>query len=419
MSHAADTRVPTTPEIVARIADLREQLGEEQAETEARRYHSESLHRALVESGVYRMLLPRLWGGFELSMGDFYTAVAEVARGCPSTGWCVCLAGSHVLTVSSIFSEAVQSEIFAPDGDFRCPARALPHGTATPTDDGWGVKGRWDYCSGAPYATHLLAAVRLPAEGDGAPPTGCAIIPRSQWTMQDDWGDQLGMKGSGSHSVEADAVLPEGYVLPVSIQDVHPGEHTVGYEIHGNPMYAGRTSGFYAGELTAVGIGAVRGALDEYAQSLRTRKTYWVPQVIRGEDAQYQQWYGRAQMLVDTAEGALIHMTRLYDRYCRDHVDGVEPFTVGKDTRLMAIAINASATCVEAMDLIIRTAGATSLKQGSRMERLWRDMSTFRTHLSQTMRESIETTAGAAQFVPDKGRVQFGVLEPRTRQGFA
>jgi 3-hydroxy-9,10-secoandrosta-1,3,5(10)-triene-9,17-dione monooxygenase len=261
--------------------------------------------------------------------------------------------------------------------------------------------------------------VRLPAETDGAQATGCAIIPRSQWRMQDDWGDQLGMKGSGSHSVEADGLLGVDYVLPVSIQDVHPGEHTVGYEIHGNPMYAGRTSGFYAGELTAVGIGTVRGALDEYAQSLRTRKTYWVPQVIRGEDAQYQQWYGHAQMLVDTAEGALMHMTRLYDRYCRDHVDGIEPFTVGKDTRLMAIAINASATCVQAMDLIIRTAGATSLKEGSRMERLWRDMSTFRTHLSQTMRESIETTAGAAQFMPDKGRVQFGVLEPRTREGFA
>src|ERR1700756_1080484 len=137
MSHAADTRVPTAAEVVARIAELREQLREEQAETEARRYHSESLHRALVESGVYRMLLPRMWGGFELSMGDFYTAVAEAARGCPSTGWCVCLAGSHVLTVSSIFSEAVQSEIFAPDGDFRCPARALPHGTATLTNDGW------------------------------------------------------------------------------------------------------------------------------------------------------------------------------------------------------------------------------------------------------------------------------------------
>jgi 3-hydroxy-9,10-secoandrosta-1,3,5(10)-triene-9,17-dione monooxygenase len=407
----AETR--TAGQVIERIIDLRAQLREEQSATEERTFHSQSLHEALVDSGVYKMVVPRRYGGYELPMGDFYRAIIEIARGCPSTGWCVCLAGSHGLTVASIFSEAVQDEIFADGGDFRCPARALPHGTATPTEDGgWAVKGRWDYCSGSPYATHFLAAVRLPvAEGEPAR-IGCALVPRAQFERQDDWGNQIGMKGSGSHSIEVDTVLPAEYVLPITMTDVHPGEHTVGYEIHGNPMYAGRTSGFYAGELTAVGIGVVRGALDEYAASLRARKTYWVPQVLRGEDPQYQQWYGHAQMLLDTAEGALMHMTHLYEQYCRDHVEGFQPFTTGMDTRLMSIALNASALCVDAMDLIIRTAGATSLAAGSPMERIWRDMSTFRSHVSQTMRESIESTAGAAEFV-DKGRVQFGVLEPR------
>jgi 3-hydroxy-9,10-secoandrosta-1,3,5(10)-triene-9,17-dione monooxygenase len=101
-------------------------------------------------------------------------------------------------------------------------------------------------------------------------------------------------------------------------------------------------------------------------------------------------------------------MTRLHAQYCRDHVDGVEPFTVGRDTRLMAIVLNASARCVDAMDLIIRTAGATALAAGSPLERRWRDMSTFRTHLSQTMRESVETTAGAAPFAA-RERAQFKV----------
>jgi 3-hydroxy-9,10-secoandrosta-1,3,5(10)-triene-9,17-dione monooxygenase len=394
-------------EIVARVTALRERLREEQAATEQRTFHSESLHEALVHTGVYRMLLPRRYGGHELPMGDFYRAITEVARGCASTGWCVCLAGSHVLTVASIFGEDVQEELFAADGDFRCPARALPHGEAVPTPDGgWVVKGRWDYCSGAPYATHFLAAVRMTHEG--VPRVGCAIVPRAQWTMQDDWGDQLGLKGSGSHSIEVDAVLPPGHVRPVSIQAVRPGEDTPGAALHGNPLYASPTSGFYSGELAAIGIGAVRGALDEYAEGLRTRRTYWVPQGLRAEDPQYQGWYGRAQMLVDTAEGALLHMTRLHAQYCREHVDGVAPFTVGRDTRLMAIVLNASARCVDAMDLIIRTAGATALAAGSPLERRWRDMSTFRTHLSQTMRESVETTAGAAPFAA-RERAQFKV----------
>ena len=114
--------------------------------------------------------------------------------------------------------------------------------------------------------------------------------------MQDDWGELPGMKGSGSHSIEVTPCCRTATCCR-SGTDIHPGEQTPGYEAHGNPMYAGRTSGFYAGELAAVGIGLVRGALDEYAQALRTRKTYWVPPVLRGEDPQYQQWYGHAQML--------------------------------------------------------------------------------------------------------------------------
>jgi len=46
------------------------------------------------------------------------------------------------------------------------------------------VKGRWDYCSGAPYATHALLAVKLMV--DGAWTVGCAIVPRAQWVMQDE-----------------------------------------------------------------------------------------------------------------------------------------------------------------------------------------------------------------------------------------
>jgi len=226
MSVAAQTQRPAASEIIARLRGMQEQLRDEQAETEARTYHSESLHRQLVDSGVYKMLLPLKFGGYELPMGDFLKAISETARGCPSTGWCVCLAGAHVLTVASIFNETVQSEVFGPDGDFRCPARAVPYAPAVPTDGGWSVEGRWDYCSGAPYATHLLAAVRMPADADDTSSIGCALIPRAQWTMQDDWGNQLGMKGSGSHSIVADAQLGADYVIPVSIQDVHPGEHT-------------------------------------------------------------------------------------------------------------------------------------------------------------------------------------------------
>ena len=42
------------------------------------------------------------------------------------------------------------------------------------------------------------------------------------------------------------------------------------------------------------------------------------------------------------------------------------------------------------------------------MQRLWRDMSTFRVHLAQTMREANEREAGAAHFVKVEHGLQSG-----------
>ena len=56
---------------------------------------------------------------------------------------------------------------------------------------------------------------------------------------------------------------------------------TPGVRIHGNPMYAGRTLAFFEGELAAIMIGAAKGALDEYEEILRTRKTQRPPIVTR------------------------------------------------------------------------------------------------------------------------------------------
>ena len=41
------------------------------------------------------------------------------------------------------------------------------------------------------------------------------VAPRSEWTMLDDWGHTLGLKGSGSNSIVFDGGrIPEYFALP-------------------------------------------------------------------------------------------------------------------------------------------------------------------------------------------------------------
>ena len=190
---------PTVAELVARADELRPRLVELQAETEERTYYSEEMHEVFLEAGFYDVLVPKRYGGLELDLGSFWRVVIALARGCPSTAWCMCLPAGHALQTGMLFEEEVQAELFG-DGLFLCPAVAAPAGSARRVDGGWELTSTHAYSSGAPYATHYMGQTFAAPEVEGgrAGKLLLFIAPRESWTMLDDWGDTLGLKGSGS-----------------------------------------------------------------------------------------------------------------------------------------------------------------------------------------------------------------------------
>jgi 3-hydroxy-9,10-secoandrosta-1,3,5(10)-triene-9,17-dione monooxygenase len=298
-------------EMIARAEALRPLLREEQEASEERGHYSEAIHEEFVKAGFYRVIQPRRFGGYEFDLPTFYRLATELSRGDPSTGWCFCLTAGHAMQLGSLFTEEAQAEAFGPNGDFLAPSRATPLGTAERVDGGWLINGTWDYCSGAPYATHFMPVAVFSGE-NGEQPAGpaYAVIPRSQWTMLDDWGGDvvLGLRGSGSNSIEVkDAVVPEHFVILENLLDLDVSEGTVGYRLHGNPMYAGRALGFFHGELLSIALGALRAALDEFEQIIRTRKTMFPPIVPRYEQHDYQRTLGLALGIADAVESIVIH----------------------------------------------------------------------------------------------------------------
>jgi 3-hydroxy-9,10-secoandrosta-1,3,5(10)-triene-9,17-dione monooxygenase len=355
---------------------MRAWLVERQAETEQLTYYPPATHDAFRDAGFYRMLVPRRYGGYECGLPTFWRVVIEVARGCPSSAWCLCLASGHALQVASLFDAEVQDELFG-DGDFLAAAVAAPAGTARRTDDGWVLNSTHPYSSGAPYSTHYVGQTFGPAGADGAPTMLLFVAPRSAWTMLDDWGATLGLKGSGSHSVRFDdAHLPARYVLENAwLLDIDPTNGTPGSELHGNPMYRGRWMSFFQGELASVMIGAAYGALDTYELLLRSRKTQRPPIVDRAEDPDYQRWFGLALGRVATAEAALIQCAEQWMELCRRSATEGIPFRREDDMRLNVVAREALTLAWNAMQgEIFRTAGTSAARNGERIERIFRDM---------------------------------------------
>ncbi len=391
----------TAREMVERAIMLRPRLRELQDETERLTRYPETIHREFLDRGFYRVLQPRRLGGYEFDVTTYYKLVVELARGCPSTGWCFALAAGHVLTVATFFSEPAQIELFGPAGDFRGPHRDIPTGTALRVDGGYVIDGVWPYCSGVPYATHALVTTYLTEQDDARPPAQrplvMAVVPRQQLTILDDWGAILGMRGSGSNSVRIEgARIPAHFVVAEPTPGFAPatadgaGSHTVtelaiGLQIHGSGMYAGRVIPFYWGELTSVMVGTAQAALDEYERILNSAQTVFTPKTLRRNHQDYLRALGKALGMTDAAEAILLGAGERYMELCRREVEQEIPFTKADETRLVAMKQQASRLAWEAIHMLFKYAGVRFTRDGERMQRYLRDAATYEAHMGSAI----------------------------------
>jgi len=325
--------------------------------------------------------------------------IIEVSRGCPSSGWCLSLNAAHALQLSALFGESVQRRAYGPDGDFRMAGRDTPMGTATPVDGGYVIDGTWNYCSGSPWSTWIFLGAKLAEPGVETDMTYSldsghqvlAIVEREKWELLDDWRDSLGLKGSGSHSVRIDRqFVPADQVVTVNMLDMAYPDDFAGAAINPNPMYSGRQTGFFGGELASIAVGTAKAALDEYERLIRGRMTTFAPHVIRASHPDFQITFGKAMGMIAAAEAIILQIGHEYMRLCRRQVEDGIAFEHEDDIRLDAMAIQAARLAWDATeDMLSRTAGSAPLADGQRMQRYLRDFLTYRGHQAASTYETM------------------------------
>ena len=386
LKKTASTMAPPEPgltadELIARAVALRGALREGQDAAEERGTYSPEMHQTFEKAGFYRTLQPKLYGGYEFDVPTFSRLIMEIGRGCPGSAWCLALGAGHALNVGSLFGERAQAEVFGAEGHFVAAARAVPSGTAKRADGGWRLDGVWDYCSGVPYSTHVMVGVRIAEEG--APPqAGVALVPRDQWTMLDNWGGYIGMRASGSNSVEMKgAWIPEHYLVKEDFFNPNLSQGTEGARLHGNPMYAGGTLGFFQTEISSIMVGVGYAALDEYESIVTVRKAFGPNALLQSQTPDYQRFYGIALGKVEAARHAVLGAAQEYMDIARLAVEGKRTYLRSDDLRLQAGMQQAAELSFDAVDMLFRAAATSaSAKNGTRMNRYFRDISMARTN---------------------------------------
>jgi 3-hydroxy-9,10-secoandrosta-1,3,5(10)-triene-9,17-dione monooxygenase len=375
----------TPDELVASATAMIPLLRQLQTDAANRGTYGPEVHRAFVEAGFYRVLQPRRYGGLEFDVPTFLQVIIEISRGDPGVGWCLALASGRMIAFCSHFPERAQREAFQHTGEFRCPYRGIPQGTAVPVEGGYVINGVWDFCSGAPYSTHFMgqAVVTQGTPDSTIPPERIVfVIPHTDYEILSDWGagSIIGMQASGSNSVAIDhRFVPTYFTVADWRESEHP-KGTTGTRLHGNPMYLGRTDAFHPAEIVSTVVGAARAALDEYEEVLRTRTSMTASAVPRYRDPDQQAALGKGLFLVDSAEAVLLEAGNRYMKLGRRWADSRTTYSIRDDFRLYGMVATAGRLAAEAVQLLFDAAGASATRPDGRLQRYLRDVAVYRTH---------------------------------------
>jgi 3-hydroxy-9,10-secoandrosta-1,3,5(10)-triene-9,17-dione monooxygenase len=387
----------TVDELLHRAEALRPLLRARQAECEVLGELPADTNDRFLAAGFYRILQPRLFGGYEFALPDFIRVMIAVARGCSDSAWVLALTSGHTVLAAQL-SEAAQREVFGLTGDFRAPGVGMPGGVGVPFDGGLRVNGAWDYASGCDLATHFFGStmVRDP-ETNASLGNAWIVFDRDQFKIVDNW-NVIGMQGTGSRRVVIEnALVSSDRALWFLDGSGRPVRDQPGHALHPNPMYHGWLAPLLISEVAAVSIGAARGALDIYEEILKNKKTNFPPFHARSQEAEFQQHFGEAQSLIDTAEAALLKMTADYMNLTRQHAESRAPLDDETERRLILIEQQVIRLAWDAVELMFRTSGTSAASKSSPLGRALRNLAVIRTHVTLQF-DHTATNAGRLHF---------------------
>ena len=334
------------------------------AEAETNRKLHRQTHEAMRDAGLYRVQMPKRYGGFEMSHRTMLDISVEIGRGCGSSAWTF----SNIAAQNGIVSMAsrqVQDEVWAEDGSV-CTASSFPAKGAKvkKVDGGLVANGVWSFASGVDWADWNNMQVFVPRE-EGGVAHHMALVPKSDYRVIDDWYSQ-GMAATGSRSIELDNVfIPKHRLLNTA--DARAGKNIEASENFGPifrvPPMCGANK-IFSGPV----IGMARGALDAIERDLSMRNNVaGIPMAT----------LTTAQMRVAEA-GALIEAAwALMQRDCDVALE------IGKNGRLTTVDDRAfwrrnnayaGVMCVKAVDTLHPLIGARGLTPDSDFMRAYRDI---------------------------------------------
>ena len=307
---------PTPEQLKAAVRKTLPFIKERALSAERNRRVPEENISALREAGLFKVVQPREFGGYEYDYPVLVDLVIEVGTACASTAWIAGLFAAHQWLLANMGID-VQHDVWDENPDAVMCGSYAPTGTAIAVDGGYRLSGRWEFASGCDNAHWSFCAAIVPADGNGTPPgPAFFLVPARDYLIEDTW-DVVGLAGTGSKTLVLDqAFVPghrRGHFGPLVAGNA-PGAVTYprrGFDV---PMLCVIPSC-----LASVAVGTAKGALDDYIAATSKRITRGAVAGSNNRMAEFATVQLRVAEAAASVDAARMkrHQESPGDRWCR------------------------------------------------------------------------------------------------------
>lgn len=353
---------PVAP-ILQAVRDLAPAISDLSTEIETERRLPQQLVDDLTAAQVFQLYQPRSIGGPEVDPLTAFEVCEELARADGSVGWCAQVSAAVTVFLAWIDPDALAEMAATSDRPLHVAGSARPLGTAIRTDDGYRIKGHWNYASGVRHANWFLGTCFVDAAGSQT--TRSMLIPIEDGEVVANW-DVVGMRGTGSDDFVIDDVdVPRSRI---------GANHWI--QQRSEPLYSPKLAMIATWAPTAgVAIGLAQGALDALT-NLADHTSTSSPTPL-GDRDDVQQAVAEAEAITSAARA-----------FCVEAIGGAWTALANGDEAGLARAVaraqiaitHSMSEAVRVSDLCFHAAGTNAISTENRLERFFRDAHTAAQH---------------------------------------
>jgi alkylation response protein AidB-like acyl-CoA dehydrogenase len=362
------TLAPSAASLLQSVRDLRPLIEAEAAQIERDRRITPRVIAALREAGVYRMIVPRAYGGSELKLTEFASVTEELAKADASTAWTVGQ-NSGIGRVAAYLPPEGAQEIFG-DPDVIMSWGNGP-GTARKVEGGYIVSVQCTYASGMHHATWLGtqdcevhdADGKLHLNRRGDKVRRIFFFRPEDVEVREIW-QVSGLKGTATDAY--------------TVKDLFVPDHRVATEapVVTGTLYTYSSTNIFASGFAGVALGVARATLDALFEMTAAKSQRGASGLLREQPA-VQARLGVAEGILRSAR-ALLHET-LREGWERVTAAGAIDMRTRIDLRLATTF--AMQRAAEVVDIAFKQAGIDAIFERNDFERRFRDMHAISQHL--------------------------------------